>query len=68
MFPDSLISQWPGYPHWKRQVAAKDETSRRAPITIGRFMKHLASSVDKFFNVRPSLLQLSPSLINFLAL
>jgi len=47
----SSYSQWPGYPHWKRQIPTKDETSRKAPITLGRFMKHIASSVNKFFNV-----------------
>jgi hypothetical protein len=28
---------------------ARDETHARNPITVARFMKHVASSVDKFF-------------------
>ncbi|KAH9051301.1 hypothetical protein EDB83DRAFT_1301293 [Lactarius deliciosus] len=40
---------WPGYTYWKRQVATRDETRARNPITLGRFMKHLGTSVDKFF-------------------
>jgi len=39
---------WPGYGYWKRQVAIRDETHARNPITVARFMKHVASSVDKF--------------------
>jgi hypothetical protein len=62
----SSYPQWPGYPHWKRQIPTKDETFRRAPITLSRFMKHIASSVNKFFTVSFSLLPLSPPLIEFL--
>ncbi|KAN0133463.1 hypothetical protein V8E53_008631 [Lactarius tabidus] len=40
---------WPGYNNWKRQIPARDETHARNPITVARFMKHVASSVDKFF-------------------
>ncbi|KAH9165183.1 hypothetical protein EDB89DRAFT_1911588 [Lactarius sanguifluus] len=39
---------WPGYRYWKRQVATRDETHARNPITLGRFMKHIGTSVDKF--------------------
>jgi hypothetical protein len=51
-----LLSQWPGYGHWKRQIPARDETYYRNPITLGRFMKHVGTSIDKFFNVSSSLL------------
>ncbi|KAI0247008.1 hypothetical protein BJV78DRAFT_1285887 [Lactifluus subvellereus] len=40
---------WPGYGHWKRQIPARDETHARNPITLARFMKHVGTSVDKFF-------------------
>ena len=46
-----LSSQWPGYESWKRQIPTRDETFGRNPITLGRFMKHVATSVDKFFDV-----------------
>ncbi|KAH9032550.1 hypothetical protein EDB84DRAFT_1561945 [Lactarius hengduanensis] len=39
---------WPGYRCWKRQFATRDDTSARNPITLGRFMKHVGTSVDKF--------------------
>ncbi|KAI9439239.1 hypothetical protein H4582DRAFT_2075900 [Lactarius indigo] len=39
---------WPGYRYWKRQVAIRDETHARNPITLARFMKHIGTSVDKF--------------------
>ena len=56
-------SQWPGHDHWKRQIPTRDETQARRPITLARFMKHIGTSVDKFFNVS-SLPPLSLSLIN----
>jgi hypothetical protein len=40
---------WPGYSNWKCQIAARDETHARNPITMGRFMRHIGTSVDKFF-------------------
>ncbi|KAI0260366.1 hypothetical protein BC834DRAFT_549127 [Gloeopeniophorella convolvens] len=40
---------WQGYPDWRRQIPARDETSERRPITLSRFMKYIATSVDKFF-------------------
>ncbi|KAF8261602.1 hypothetical protein EI94DRAFT_1745588 [Lactarius quietus] len=40
---------WPGYKYWKRQIATRDETHARDPITMARFMKHVGMSVDKFF-------------------
>jgi len=42
---------WPGYGPWKRQIPTKDETHLRNPITIGRLMKHVGTSVDKFLYV-----------------
>jgi hypothetical protein len=48
--------QWPGYESWRRQVPTRDETFGRNPITLGRFMKRVATSLDKFFNVSVSLL------------
>ncbi|KAF8257741.1 hypothetical protein EI94DRAFT_1757067 [Lactarius quietus] len=42
---------WPGYRSSKRQIATRDETHDRNPITIGRFMKHVGTSVEKFFRV-----------------
>jgi hypothetical protein len=52
-----LSSQWPGYENlnWKRQIATRDETQGRNPFTLGRFMKHVGTSVDKFLNVSFSL-------------
>ncbi|KAI9463777.1 hypothetical protein F5148DRAFT_194849 [Russula earlei] len=41
---------WPSYGDWKRQIPAKDETYSRNPITLARFMRHVGTSVDKFFN------------------
>jgi len=40
---------WRGYRDWKRQIATRDETHARNPITVGRFMKHVGTSVDNFF-------------------
>ncbi|KAI9439238.1 hypothetical protein H4582DRAFT_2075898 [Lactarius indigo] len=40
---------WPGYTYWKRQIATRDETHARNPITLARLMKHVGISVDKFF-------------------
>ncbi|KAF8257743.1 hypothetical protein EI94DRAFT_1254355 [Lactarius quietus] len=40
---------WPGYRFSKRQIATRDETRDHNPITIGRFMKHVGTSVEKFF-------------------
>jgi hypothetical protein len=56
-------SQWPGCGDWRRQIPIRDETYARNPITRARFMRHVATSVDKFFDVRSSLLPLSPPLI-----
>jgi hypothetical protein len=64
--PDSstlTLSQWPGCGYWKRQIPTKDETHTRNPITRARFMKHVASSVDKFFDVSSLFLPLSQPLI-----
>ena len=61
-----LLSQWPGYECWKRQIPTRDETHSKNPITISRFMKHVGTSVNNFMNVSFSLLPLSPSLIEFL--
>ncbi|KAI9429841.1 hypothetical protein BJY52DRAFT_1133721, partial [Lactarius psammicola] len=44
---------WPGYRHWKRQIPIRDETRARNPITTARFMRHVGTSVDKFFRVHP---------------
>jgi hypothetical protein len=46
-----LPLQWPGYESWKRQIPARDETFGRNPITLGRFMKHVSTSVNNFLNV-----------------
>ena len=70
-FHRRLLSQWPGYDNWKRQIPTKDETYARNPITLGRFMKHVGTSVNNFITVSILLLPLSPSLIgsrDFLAL
>ncbi|KAI9447192.1 hypothetical protein BJY52DRAFT_364343 [Lactarius psammicola] len=40
---------WPGCGPWRRQIAIRDETRARNPITIARFMRHVGTSVDKFF-------------------
>jgi len=48
MFVDSF--QWPGYALWRRQIPIRDETYSRNPITVGRFMKHVGTSVNKFIN------------------
>ncbi|KAH8987177.1 hypothetical protein EDB92DRAFT_1801539, partial [Lactarius akahatsu] len=45
---------WPGSTYWKRQVPTRDETRERNPITLARFMRHIGTSVDKFFKVRSS--------------
>ncbi|KAI9439233.1 hypothetical protein H4582DRAFT_1851949 [Lactarius indigo] len=39
---------WPGYWCWKRQIATRDETHARNPITLARFMRRVGTSVDKF--------------------
>ncbi len=59
-------SQWPGYRDWKRQMAIRDETHARKPITCARFMKHIGTSVNKFLNVSPSprVISRSESLLN----
>ncbi|KAI0266040.1 hypothetical protein BGY98DRAFT_939218 [Russula aff. rugulosa BPL654] len=38
--------------YWKRQIPTRDGTHTRNPITRARFMKHVATSVDKFFDGR----------------
>ncbi|KAN0132294.1 hypothetical protein V8E53_009894 [Lactarius tabidus] len=40
---------WPRYGPWNRQIALRDETRARNPIAVGRFMKHVGSSVERFF-------------------
>ncbi|KAI0300619.1 hypothetical protein B0F90DRAFT_1721829 [Multifurca ochricompacta] len=40
---------WPGYVSWRRQIPTRDETRDRKPITLARFMKHIGTSVDRFF-------------------
>ena len=60
--------QWPGYGGWKRQIPTRDETFNRNPITVGRFMRHVGSSVNKFFDVSILPLSSSPALITFLLL
>ena len=61
-----LLSQWPGCENWKRQIPTRDETYARNPITLGRFMKHVGTSVNNFMTVGFSVLPLSSSLIEFL--
>ncbi|KAH9051306.1 hypothetical protein EDB83DRAFT_1301668 [Lactarius deliciosus] len=41
---------WPGYTHWKHQIhiCDRDVTRARNPITLGCFMRHVGTSVDKF--------------------
>ena len=51
--------QWPGYEYWKCQIRTRDETYLRSPITVGRFMKHVGTSVNNFINVSFLLLRLS---------
>jgi len=41
---------WPGYASWRRQMPTRDETYSRNPITVGRFMKHVGTSVNKFID------------------
>ena len=53
-----LLSQWPGYAYWKRQIPTRDETHLRNPNTVGRFMKHVGTSVNNFINVSLLLLPL----------
>jgi hypothetical protein len=60
-FSPIYLRQWPGCDFWKRQIPIRDETHSRNPITRARFMRHVGTSVDKFFNVSFSLLPLSPS-------
>ncbi|KAF8261608.1 hypothetical protein EI94DRAFT_782792 [Lactarius quietus] len=40
---------WPGYQCWRRQIATRDETHARNPITVARLMRHVGTSVNKFF-------------------
>jgi len=46
-----LRINWPGCGYWKRQIPTRDETHARNPITRARFMKHVATSVDKFLDL-----------------
>ncbi|KAI0264564.1 hypothetical protein BGY98DRAFT_1103404 [Russula aff. rugulosa BPL654] len=48
-----LRINWPGCSDWKRQIPTRDETHARNPITRARFMKHVATSVDKFLISSP---------------
>ncbi|KAI9439236.1 hypothetical protein H4582DRAFT_125817 [Lactarius indigo] len=41
--------KWPGYGPWSLQIATRDGTHARNPITLARFMKLVGISVDKFF-------------------
>ena len=52
--------QWPSYGHWMRQIRTRDGSYGRNPITLGRFMRQVGISVDKFFNVSFPLLSLYP--------
>ena len=54
-----LFSQWPGYAHWRCQISIRDQTYRRNPITVGRFMKRIGTSVNNFINVSLLLLPFS---------
>ncbi|KAN0118932.1 hypothetical protein V8E52_004704 [Russula decolorans] len=46
-----LRINWPGCGYWKRQIPTRDETHARNPITRARFMRHVATTVDKFFDL-----------------
>ncbi|KAH8982557.1 hypothetical protein EDB86DRAFT_272551 [Lactarius hatsudake] len=40
---------WPGYRYWNRQILIRDDRVQNpSPITLGRFMKYVGTSVDKF--------------------
>ncbi|KAI0044771.1 hypothetical protein FA95DRAFT_1608292 [Auriscalpium vulgare] len=39
---------WPGYKDYKRQFQTRDETFERKPITLEKFVRHVARSVDAF--------------------
>jgi len=41
---------WPGYAYWRRQIPTRDKTYLRNPITVGRFMRHVGTSVNSFMN------------------
>jgi len=41
---------WPGHAYWRRQIPIRDETYLRNPITVGRFMRHVGTSVNNFIN------------------
>jgi hypothetical protein len=44
--------QWPGYKTFKRQIPIRDETSKRKPITMAKFVGQVGRTVDKFLQVR----------------
>lgn len=39
---------WPGYKIFKRQIPIRDETSKRKPITMAKFVGQVGRTVDKF--------------------
>ncbi len=47
-----VISQWPGYEIWERQIQIRDQTRHRNEITLERFAKLVAGVVDRFLTVR----------------
>jgi hypothetical protein len=49
--PSLTVLQWPGYDPSERQVQLKDQTPARNPVTLERFVKHVASRVLHFLEV-----------------
>jgi hypothetical protein len=47
-----VVSQWPGYEIWERQIQIRDQTRHRNEITLERFAKLVAGVVDRFLTVR----------------
>jgi hypothetical protein len=45
------MSQWPGYAPSEQQVQLRDQTPLRNPVTLERFVKHVASRVRQFLVV-----------------
>lgn len=43
--------QWPGYKMFKRQIPIRDESSKRKPITMAKFVGQVGRTVDKFLQV-----------------
>jgi hypothetical protein len=44
--------QWPGYKMFRRQIPIRDESSKRKPITMAKFVGQVGRTVDKFLQVR----------------